>query len=234
MQLTYRIIDVLAKYKYAREYDESYHISDSMISSFLSQAWKVTPSKNNFMPYKIHVIGPRHKHLKEIIYNRCTQNERSTGDIQGVIQAQEKRERDPNFTNILTCSHLLFFTQRVETELNPYQKIILSRGINLEQTDPKQLDKSKINACIEIGMFCNTLASMCLSEGLDISHTLCFPTNLKDWQSTPGFEFIDNRPLLIMTIGKGKVYRQDIMKEDGWADKDPKPNFEKIVNFLDK
>ena len=228
------VIDVLGRYRYAREYDESYQISNSMLNSFLEQAWKVTPSKNNFMPYKVHVLGPEHKHLKEIIYDKCTKNERDRGDHKKVKESQDNRKRDPNFTNILSCSHLLFFTQRLETELNPFQRVLVSRGLHFEQTDPKRSDIAKINACIEIGMFCNTLAGLCLSEGLDISHTLCFPTEQKVWQETPGFEFVDNRPLLIMTIGKGKVYRQDIMEADGWLDKDPKPDFRKIVKFLSK
>ena len=45
-------------------------IPDDDFSKLLYKAWKVTPSKNNFMPYTVNVLGPGDKR-KKIIYDTC-------------------------------------------------------------------------------------------------------------------------------------------------------------------
>ena len=81
---------------------------------------------------------------------------------------------------------------------------------------------------IEIGMFSTNFASECLRQGIDISHTLCFPTDKNDWPQEY-FPFLDEDPLLVMTVGYGKIYR-----EYKYQVKDPKPDFHRIINIARK
>jgi len=37
---------------------------------------------------------------------------------------------------------------------------------------------------------------------------------------------------LLMTLGKGKIYRTDWLEERGWLQYDLRPNYERIVNFV--
>ena len=62
------IDNVLKHYKYVKTYDQSQDVPQSIIDELLQRTWKVTPSKNNFMPYKLHVLGPQHQDLKDKVY----------------------------------------------------------------------------------------------------------------------------------------------------------------------
>ena len=55
------IDNVLKHYKYVKTYDQSQDVPQSIIDELLQRTWKVTPSKNNFMPYKLYVLGPQHQ-----------------------------------------------------------------------------------------------------------------------------------------------------------------------------
>lgn len=226
------IYETFKKYKYAREYDENASVSQELIETLLKQAWEVTPSKNNFMPYKLHVIGPEHKDLKNLVYKKCIQNESKTDNVPDVETVRYQKDK-PNFWNIVSCSYLLIFTQRVEDNLNKLQSYLVNnKGYTFEQMDPNKLPQAGVNARFEIGMFSAALAGLCFENDLDISHTLCFPDNLESWKE-PEFSFIDSRPCFIMTIGKGTVYRQD-STDINFKEADPKPDFNRIVNILKK
>ena len=62
------VYNILEKRKYVLDYDTEAKIDNELIVDLLEKAWKVTPSKNNFMPYKVHVVGPEHRKLKESIF----------------------------------------------------------------------------------------------------------------------------------------------------------------------
>ena len=40
------------------------NVPDDVLSKLLYKAWKVSPSKNNFMPYAVNVLGPGDKRKK--------------------------------------------------------------------------------------------------------------------------------------------------------------------------
>jgi hypothetical protein len=217
------IDDIYKKYKYVKEYDQSADIPESFMSELLERTWKVTPSKNNFMPYKVHVLGPDQQDLKNKIYEKAWQHE----------YKQEVQHRPdgklPRFHNIVSCSYLLIFTQRTEDQPNPYQKHMIDLGRNYSQINPARIDEHYTNSLLEIGMFCNTLAALCLEYRIDISHTLCFPKKLENWKEAE-WEFLDRRPDFMMTIGKGLTYIRDTYI--GLEVLDTRPDYARIVNFV--
>lgn len=221
------IYDILNKYRYVREYRTTKtKIKESTIHKLLEQTWKVTPSKNNFMPYKVHVLGPSHQIYKNTTYLKCLKHE---GDCDGIDDPASIRysEHMPNYANILTCSHLLIFTLRVEHDPNPFQKWLINRGHNYPATNEETIGAMWATASLEIGMFSNTLKALCLEQNIDVAFVGCFPSEVEAWADMP---FIKRPPLFIMTLGKGKVYRQDIVDEI--ESQDYKPGFEKVMNFI--
>lgn len=225
-------------YKYALAYDTKHKIDPEFIQNALKAAWLETPSKNNFMPYTVHVMGPEFAKEKEEMYWLCLGNEtKANGDpITDRNQLKQYEERmypgksQANYYNILTAPYALIFTQRVEKIPNKYQQELINKGYVYEQmaTNGVKKDNAKKVAYIEIGMFSTNFASICLENGIDISHTLCFPGDKQYWP-LEYFSFLDSHPLLIMTVGKGIAYRHIEEQEI-----DPKPNFNRVVNIVKK
>ena len=225
-------------YKYALEYDTKHKIDPEFIQDALKASWLETPSKNNFMPYRVHVLGPEFVKEKEEMYWLCLGNEtKANGNIipdRDQLKQYEERMYPGNFHanywNILSAEYVLIFTQRVEDKPNKYQQQLVDKGYVYEQmaTNGPKKEHAKKVAFIEIGMFSTNFAGVCLNNGIDVSHTLCFPSDKKDWPQEH-FSFLDSHPMLIMTIGKGAIYR-------GAAGQavDPKPDFDRIINILSK
>jgi len=217
------IDDIYKKYKYVKEYDQNADIPESLISDLLERTWKVTPSKNNFMPYKVHVLGPDQQDLKNKIYKKAYYHEYNQDDY------NRPGDKLPRFHNIVTCSHLLIFTQRVEDQPNPFQRHMISKGRNYSQIDPTKIDEHYTNAILEIGMFTNTFAALCLEYRIDVSYVLCFPKKLENWEEDE-WKFLDHRPDFVVTIGKGLKYVRDTYI--GLELLDTRPDYARIVNFV--
>ena len=218
------IDNVLKHYKYVKTYDRSQDVHKSIIDNLLQRTWKVTPSKNNFMPYKLHVLGPQHQDLKDKVYEKALKHQ----DDQDHLAAPSLKM--PRFHNIVSCHYLLIFTQRAEDQPNVHQQELIALGRNYTQTDPNKLGENYGNALLEIGMFCNTFAALCIESHLDISYTLCFPKQLDQWQDH-GFEFLDQEPVFIMTAGKALKYLRN--EYTALEKLDLRPNYDRIVNFVE-
>lgn len=216
----------LENYKYVNEYTDESVVSLPQAEELIRKAWQVTPSKNNFMPYNVNVIGPDKQHLKNLVYKKCVGNE---GVVDGVENVEEVRysDRKPRYWNIVSCDILLIFTLRIETEPNSYQQWAMDRGITFEAMNQKNVTGAAHNAKIEIGMFSAALAELCLKNNYDVAHICNFPSKIERW-SEEEFDFITRTPLFIMTIGKGKHYRRDEIP----LNVDQKPNYDRIVNIV--
>ena len=224
-------------YRYALNYHKEHTIDEQFINDALKAAWLQTPSKNNFMPYKVHVLGPEFADEKEEIYWLCLGNEtKANGNIvtdRDQLRQYEERmypENKANYYNITSAEYVLIFTQRVENKPNEFQQYLIDKGYVYEQmaTDGPKKENAKKNAYLEIGMFSTNFAGICLNNGIDISHTLCFPGDKMNWPQEH-FSFLDNHPILIMTVGKGSEYRGAVAQKS-----DPKPDFDRIVNIVKK
>ena len=216
----------LDRYKYVREYDEDFQINPEDMTDLLRKAWRVTPSKNNFMPFKVHAIGNNKKNIKELVYRKCVGNESRVDDIPNVEEVRYSKEK-PRYWNIVSSSYLLIFTLRIEDQPNSFQQSGIDRGIRYEAMNQKNVTGAAHNAKIEIGMFSAALADLCFKNNLDISHILNFPSKVESWND-PEFDFIDRQVLLIMTVGKGKIYRRDFIP----SNIDLKPDFHRIINMI--
>ena len=233
------------KYQYVMKYDTEKLPDPFIIKQSLYEAWASTPSKQQFMPYNIFVLGPDDKKVKEMIYYKALVKEYQTNfpkwdvDVSDPLSVEReflKRRSLPQYLNYKTAPYILICTQRVEDQVNPFNKIQISKGFNFEQTtrewqkDPKRKNRAQGLAMIEIGMFVQSFSNLCLKHNIDISHTRCLPTTMDFW-TEPEFSFLENPPQLIMSAGFGKEYRRDFYP-DLTHGMDYRPNFERIVKFI--
>ncbi len=220
------IFNTLQNRKYVKEYDQNADISESLIYDLLLKTWKVTPSKNNFMPYTIHVVGPTDQKYKDLVYRNAASNEGTNDGLSDPLKIRYSSNL-PNYSNILNCSYLLIFTMRLEDNPNPYQKMLIDRGHKYEAVDENKLDDMYPTASFEAGLFCDAFSAMCLENNIDVSYTGCFHRNIDKWKNIP---FVKRKPIMLMTIGKAKVYLDDIKNDT--EEKDLRPDFDRIVNFV--
>jgi hypothetical protein len=197
------------------------------------------------MPYNIFVLGPDDTKIKEMIYYKALVKEYETNfpkwnvDVKDplAVEAAFLSHRSwPQYLNYKTAPYILICTQRVEDQINPFNKIQVSKGFNFEQTtrewqtDPKRKNRAQGLAMIEIGMFTQAFSNLCLKHNIDVSHTRCLPTTMDFW-TEPEFSFLENPPQLILSAGFGKRYRRDFYP-DLTHGMDYKPDFERIVKFI--
>ena len=80
----------------------------------------------------------------------------------------------------------------------------------MEQASEKWVDRIQGSTAIEVGLFAENVAALCLEQDIDYSFTVCFPWDVKKWVDVP---FVKHSPLLLMSIGKAKVYRRDFLPQ---------------------
>lgn len=234
------------KYQYVMNYDTEKLPDPFIIKQSLYEAWASTPSKQQFMPYNIFVLGPDDKKAKEMIYYKALAREYETNfqkwdvdelDVIALEKAWLEHRPLPQYLNYKTAPYILICTQRVENQLNPFNKLRASEGWNFEQSDtawqkdPKRKNRALGLAMIEIGMFVHAFSNLCLKHSIDISYTRCLPTTMDFW-TEPEFSFLENPPQLILSAGFGKEYRRDFYTGVTHGN-DHKPDFERIVKFID-
>jgi hypothetical protein len=225
------IFDNLNKRKHVYEYKTDDIPNEDIIKDLLHKTWQVTPSKQNIMPYKVSVLGPSHTRYKESIYNKVVGNHvdmEEEGFQQGHI-ARVSNKVNPHYRHILHNPYLIVFSQRVcaEDEVNPFYKEEITKGHFMEQMYPEWVPRIKGSTAIEVGLFAQNLASLLLEKNIDYSFTVCFPADTKRWSDIP---FVKHDVLLLMSIGKAKVYRRDFLSQIA-NDKDYKTAFENVVRF---
>ena len=218
----------LEKYKYVREYDSSANIPKDIVESMLEKTWKITPSKNNCMPYSVFILGPDKQQSKNDVYKLCIKNEEKINGISN-IETVRYQNYKPQFWNVVSCSYLLIFTPRVETQPNPWQIHRMQQGNVYDQMNEEKIYNVAAISAIEIGMFVNTFAYFCLEENIDVSHTMCFSNDVEEWKNI--CEDIKYPPTILMSIGKGLRYRQPT--PDPIERLDLKPDYTRIVNFVE-
>jgi len=221
------IDEVLSKRRHVIEFESDFK-DDLLIKSLLQKTWKVTPSKNQLMAYTVNVIGTDQREIKEAVYDICTQNERDVNDDLYVKLQNDKHIINENLLCLLTAPYLLIFTNRLVDTPNKKINGNKENGVYYEATDPKNFEQSYSTNCIEVGMFAKCLTGLCLENNLDVSYTKCFSNSPKKWTKT--IPFIRTSPIMIMTIGKGKVYKKPEKYNDEILDK--RPDFGKIINWI--
>jgi len=209
------IEEILKKRKQTYKYNSEKYPDKLLVENLLKKTYEYVPSRQNLMPYKVHILGPEKKEYKEEFYKLTTIPPKNTTAC---------------FHNTNTMApYLLILTLRLCENPNSKVKNRIKMGDSYPLCDSKLYRSNIPDVCIEIGMFCTTLTSLCIANNIDISYVGCFPKwdtrkpEIKNkWKCLP---FIDDYPLLSMQLG----YRCGSKYKDGL---EIKPDINEIINWL--
>lgn len=202
--------------KQIRVYDED-HIPDSnLIDSIMTKAYELVPSKQNLVPYKIHVLGPDCIEEKEILFDLTSQTNAKVHHNKAVY-----------------APYVLIFTNRLVRDMNEAVQLRTQRGHTQGVSDPnKYMDKGPlVQSSIEVGMYSTILSGLCLENNLEISYLKCFKSwygvnaDRGDWIKLP---FITYTPLMIMCIG----YKDKNRNWDLFFQKEYKPDINNVISKI--
>ena len=199
-------------------------ISDDKIKSLLQKTWQLTSSKNNYMPYSVHVLGPDKTIEKEKIFKKCIDKQNESEKNANA----NRKELGWNYKHVKQNSHLLIFTARV-CKPNPYNERQIEKGHFVSETSEAIVNSLGTCAPIEIGMFAQNLTNFCMLEDIDVSFCVCFSKNRHDWKEFP---FIKNTLVMMMSLGYGEQYYWDKLKRQGVRHEDNlKPEIDEVVKW---
>ena len=221
-------LELLDKRRHVREWMDEYP-EKSVIESVLWKAWKVSPSKQNFMPYTVTVLGPDRAKEKELVWGLSRKNKKH------INESHKDGWKEPghniDYDYIKTAPYIVIFSQRAPCEPTPFIKFCLSQTYDhyeqMHDTE-KELKSILKTSAIEVGLFAANLTAFCLEAGIDTCYTSCFPDYVKDWAEVP---IITHNPLLIMGLGYCKVSRRESMNPKA-SELDRKPEPEEIIKWI--
>mgnify|MGYP001395066375 FL=1 len=220
------ILNLLNRRQHVFVYDTENIPEKKLIEDLLWKAWKVTPSKNSFMPYHCNVLGPDKVNEKHSIWQKSMMNKKQINEKE--IKDHKEDGYNPYFKHLSSAPYLLVFTQRV-CKPNAYYQRSIDQGDYFEQTDSKKVESMIRTTATEVGMFMANLSAFALEKGLDTSTIACFPySNLKAWSDLPWVKY----PVVLLgSIGKAKLYRRNRMGQEE-RKMDMKPEPEEVIKWI--
>ena len=220
-------LQLLNKRQHVMAYDTVDVPEKQLIDDLLWKAWKVTPSKNNFMPYHCNVLGPERVEEKHSIWMKSVKNKKEINEKN--IKDHKEEGYNPYFEHLSTAPYLLVFTQRV-CEPNEYYRKIIEKGDYYEQMHKDQISSMLRTTAVEVGMWMANLSAFALEKGLNTSTIACFPyrEDNSEWEDLP---WVKHPVVLLGSIGKAKQYRRESMNEIQKKD-DQKPEPETIIKWV--
>ena len=223
--------DLLEKRRHVRKYKTDKHPPKELIEKLLWKTWKTTPSKNNFMPYNVHVLGPDKVDEKVLVWNKSVANHVKMEDeaVRDGYNSKVQGFANPYYEHVKYNSYLLVFSSRVCEKPNAYYERQIKTGHFAEQLYPEWVERIVDTAATEVGMFISNMSMYCLEENIDVSYTSCFPRDIKKWTDIP---YVEYRPLLFMSLGYADRYRYEDLEERGELQDDIKPDIDKVIKWI--
>lgn len=241
------IFDTLEERHHVLKYKDE-NISEALLKNLLRKAWKISPSKNNFMPYQVNVLGPDKQDEKDKIYSKVVDNHLFYDEmgLKKDTEANPKMplkytfEKNPNYAHVKHNSHLIIFSSRVCPAPNKfYQRMIKNKGHFGEQCEIDFVKDIAESTSFEVGLFASNLTALCIENGIDISYTACLPKNEHKWKDTPYLWYDKENEMAkvhsIMSMGYGDYYRYQWLKDSHKADvvsEDIKPEPEEVIKWI--
>jgi hypothetical protein len=236
------IFDTMEKRHHVRKYKPE-AIPEETVKKLLWQSWKISPSKNNFMPYTVNVLGPNSLTEKKKIWENTIKSHRDYEEDIGNKTANKhiahkyKFKINPNYEHIKFNSHLLAFTSRVCSKPNKfYQRMVLEQGHFAEQCEVDQVLNIAEATSVEVGFFATHLTGLCIENNIDVSFCACIRKSPTGWDTMPWSHYDKERKktriLLLMSLGYGDTFRYDVMKNDGNFKDDIKPEMDEVVKWI--
>jgi len=226
--------EIFSRRKQIRLFDNKNFPDKSVIQSLLNKTHSCVASKQNLMPYKVHVLGPECIKQKRELYELTSKTETPKGKLMA---------GDLHNLNMF-APYVLVFTHRL-AKPNPATQRRIDRGEYYSVCDPKRYKVENTDlVCMEIGMFSSILAGLALEKDIQVSYLKCFPHWPKwqyVWKAMNHLAFVDETPYLTMQLGYKKTkgdFDKDIgefAKEntyDGASVEEFKPHPDDVINWI--
>lgn len=216
------LFNLLEKRRQVKFFDNTKIPEESLIKDILKASYELTPSKQNLMPYKVHVLGPNSK-LKNNVYELTMDHEK---------RSKEEYYKKGNLQ--VLAPYLLIIEVRTPTA-NDFMKAKSREGrvYNVELNPTKQVSYAPAT---EQGMFATTLTGLCIDNGLSVSYTGCIPHVDKNTNKFKehGIDFIENPVLAIISIGYPNIsVPEEFLYARNLNVGEVKPSYETIVEWHD-
>ena len=169
-------------------------VDQDLLNDLLWKAWKISPSKNNMMPYAVNILGPQQQAEKDKIYDKVVGNHKKL-EVEGLeyntaanpkLNVEYKFKVNRSYAHVKNNSHLLIFSSRVVPEPNQYYKTIAQReGHFAEQCEHEYVEPIADSVSVEVGFFATHLTGLCREQDIDVSFTSCMPGAVNEWKNIP-------------------------------------------------
>ena len=244
------IFDTMEKRHHVYEYHKK-NIPDETVKELLWKAWKISPSKHNFMPYKVSVIGPNRQREKSKMWKKCQYNHKRAEAVGANLPREnldvnpyaDKPEEytfntNPAYNHVKHNSHLLIFSARI-CKLNGYLKhVVAKEGHYAEQCEKSEVTNLRVSSSFEASLFAANLTALCIEQGIDVSYNLCFPGRKEEWKNMPYLWYDKEkryaRVFANMSLGYGKYYRHQWLKKvkPDIGHLDLKPEVDEVIEWV--
>jgi len=244
------IFDTMEKRHHVYEYHKK-NIPDEVVKELLWKAWKISPSKHNFMPYKVSVIGPNRQREKSKMWKKCQYNHKRAEAVGANLPREnldvnpyaDKPEEytfntNPAYNHVKHNSHLLIFSARI-CKLNGYLKhVVAKEGHYAEQCEKSEVTNLRVSSSFEASLFAANLTALCIEQGIDVSYNLCFPGRKEEWKNMPYLWYDKEkryaRVFANMSLGYGKYYRHQWLKKvkPDIGHLDLKPEIDEVIEWV--
>jgi len=219
------IEDSLKTRRHVIEYSKDKIPTKKEIDEILKNGYRLSSSKQNSFPWKVFVLGPnkeRSDYLQAL-------TEGNKIDTDGELPPGTTYWANPNLFHISTAPYTLIITGRLAPPNKYHQMQIKKHGNHWEFDKLERMQPCGKAFAVEVGILATTITGSAIDRGWDCSYCVCFP---KDMDQYVKFPYIEYRPFLIMTIGKGIKFKADVYKKSS-MDMDVRPNFEEIFQYVD-
>ena len=235
------IEDSLSKRKHVWHYDTKIIPTKEEVTEILKVGYSLVTSKQKAHAYKFWVLGPNAQRSK-ILWNIAEGRKFDIDkEAYGTTENTEGYTENVGLYHIRSAPWTFLITPRL-APLNPHFKHNYELAKSKWQLEDYEFvnTKHRESNAVDVGMIAKTITGAALDRGWDVCYNVCFYNDKKAWPKDMPFISGNNgfRPVLMMTLGKGKKYYYERLRKDGTLKNDPKynykPPFEDIFEFVDK
>ena len=234
------LMEAFSERRQTRYFDQERQPPKEAIQEILDETFDLVMSKQNLMPYSVHILGPDKFEEKEAMYELSCKVEYPDEEKRNEWRMNryrlhkehfEPNKRFPNGNSQLFAPYVLVLCPR-QPKPNPLVQSYLDGAVpHMNYTD---LDKALTGgqAKVEIGMFAAILGGIAVEKGLSVSYTGCINSgrlhDLMDW--------LDHEPVVSISLGYKNplVSDQYLYNREMFAGKgEDKPSKEEVFNWIE-
>lgn len=235
------IEDSLGKRKHVVHYNDKIIPTKSEVEEILRIGYSLSTSKQKAFAYKFWVFGPNAKRSEQLWNIAEGRKIDVDKEAYGTTTESKNYVANSGLFHIKSAPWTFIVTPRTSSPNPHYRWWYDTTGSKWQLDDWEFVNtRNRETTGIDVGMVATAIAGAAFDRGWDVSYNICFYNDRKKWPKSMPFISGNTgfRPILMMTLGKGKRYFYERLSEDGSIKNDPKfntdPPFEDIFNFFDE